>query len=97
MKFIKFTTKLSKVPDFFTFRQHIPILDPFQKLTSIRKPLGSGLKRVATSNVSKRHQTNLIAHLSKTLLENLKYLKIIEVVRGLEWFKLSTTFKLGVQ
>ena len=69
MKLVEFTTKLSKVP----------ILDPFRNLTSIRKLMGSGLKRLATGSVSKRYQTSSFAQLSKTIHENVQLDQICQV------------------
>ena len=68
MNFVGFTTKVSKVPIFLFFDHMVPLLDAFRKFTSIRKPIGSGLKRVTTGSVSKRYQTSLFAQ--KNLLEN---------------------------
>ena len=83
MKFIKFSTKVSKFPNFH-FRRHfgrrtftttfdVQILDPLRKFTSIRNTIGSGLTRVATGNVSKIYQTNLFAQLIEILLENVSF------------------------
>ena len=47
----------------------VPILDLFQKFTSIRKPIGAGLKRVATGSVSKGYQTRLLAQPKKLYLK----------------------------
>ena len=55
MKFIEFTTKESKCPNFFIFDDIVPFLDPFRKIILIRNTIGSGLKRVATGSVSKRY------------------------------------------
>ena len=68
MKFIEFTTKVSKFPIFFIFDNIVPILNTFGKFTSIRITIGSGLKNLGTDSVSKRYQTTLFAQLSKTLL-----------------------------
>ena len=75
MKLVEFTTKVSKVPIFLKFRQHSPNFRPFPKSylqsdLTIRKLMGSGLKRLATGSVSKRYQTGLFAQLSKTIVEN---------------------------
>ena len=74
MKLVEFTTKVSKVPIFLNFRQHSPNFRPFPKSylqsETIRKLMGSGLKRLATGSVSKRYQTSLFAQLSKTIVEN---------------------------
>ena len=75
MKLVEFTTKVSKVPIFLNFRQHSPNFRPFPKSylqsdLTIRKLMGSGLKRLATGSVSKRYQTSLFAQLSKTIIEN---------------------------
>ena len=43
-----------------------------QIFPSIIRPIGSGLKHVATGSVSGRYQTNLYPQLSETLLENVK-------------------------
>ena len=72
MKFIEFTTKVSKFPNFLYFR-HCPNFAAFRKFTSIRKIIGSGLKRAATGSVSKRYQTSIFAQLSKTLRENVNF------------------------
>ena len=51
----------------------VPFLDLFRNFTSIRKTMGSKLKRLATGSVSKRYETNLFAQLSKSLLENVHF------------------------
>ena len=61
------------------FDNIVPILDPFRNPTSIRKLMGSGLKRLATGSVSKRYQTSLFAQLSKTILENVHFDHICQV------------------
>ena len=73
MKLVEFTTKVSKVPIFLNFRQHSPNFRPFPKSylqsdLTIRKLMGSGLKRLATGSVSKRYQTSLFAQLSETIV-----------------------------
>ena len=73
MKFFEFTTNVSEFPNFFEFDNQVTNLEPFRKYTSIRKPIGSGLKRVATGSVTKRYQTSLFAQLSKTLLEKVNF------------------------
>ena len=73
MKFLEFTTKVSKFPNFHHFQQHNPNFGPFRTFTSIRKIIRSVLKRVATGSVSKRYQTSLFAQLSKTSLENVNF------------------------
>ena len=70
MKFIEFTTKVSKFLNFRFFRQQNPIFDPFREVTSVPKIIGSELKRVAIGSVSKRYQTSLSVQLSKNLLGN---------------------------
>ena len=52
MKFLKFTTKVSILPNCLNFRQHSLNLDTLRKFTSIRKPHASGLNRVATVSVN---------------------------------------------
>ena len=54
---------------FFIFDNIVPLLDPFRKFTSIRKTIGSGLKRVATGIVSKRYQITLFAQLSENFTQ----------------------------
>ena len=50
MKFIEFTAKMSKFPNFI-FDNIVPILDTFLKFTSMRNIIGSVLKRLATGSV----------------------------------------------
>ena len=45
----------------------------FLEFTSIRKPIGSGLKRVAAGSVSERYQTDSCAQFSKNLFENVYF------------------------
>ena len=47
-------------------------MEPFRNFTSIRKPRGSGLKRVAAGNVSERYQTCFCAKFSNHLFDNVK-------------------------
>ena len=54
MKFLEFTTKASEFPN---FRQPSNNFGTFLKFTSIRKPIGSSLKLVATGSVSESYQT----------------------------------------
>ena len=42
--------------------------------------MGSGLKRLATGSVSERSQTSVFAQLSKTLLENVHFDLICQVL-----------------
>ena len=70
MKFLEFTTKVSKFLNFFIFDNIVPIFGHFREFTSIRNIISSGLKRVATGSVTKRYQTDLFAQRSKTILEN---------------------------
>ena len=51
---------------FRNFRKYSPNCGTFSKIHFNQKPLGLGLKRVATSSVSKRYQTSLYAQLTKT-------------------------------
>ena len=53
MKFLEFTTKATEFPNFRQLRNNF---GTFPKFTSIRKPIGSGLKLVATGSVSERYQ-----------------------------------------
>ena len=73
MKFIWFTTKVSKFPNFLYFQQHSTIFGPFRKFTSIRNTKSSWLLRVTTGSVSETYQTNFFAQLPKTLLENVNF------------------------
>ena len=79
MKLVEFTTKVSKFPFSSIFDNIVPILHPFRNFTSIRKLMGSRLKRLATGSVSKRYQTSLSAQLSKTILENVHFDHICQV------------------
>ena len=73
MKFIEFTTKVSKFPKVFYFRQHSPNFGPFPKFSSIRNTIGSGLKRVATGSISKRYRTTFFfAQLSENSIRKRK-------------------------
>ena len=56
---------------FSIFDNKVTISEPFRKFTSMRKPIGSGLKRVVTGSVSERYQTSLCAQLSKKILEKI--------------------------
>ena len=58
-----FQQRCQSLRTFFNFRQHISNFGPFPKFTSIRKTIGSGLKRVATSSDSKRYQMTSFAQL----------------------------------
>ena len=80
MKFTELTTKSLELSflcqsfrTFFNFDNIVSIFDPSQKYTSIRNSIGSRLKCVATSGVSKRYQTSLSAQLLKTLFENVNF------------------------
>ena len=58
----------------FSFIDNIvPILDIFRNFTSIRKPRGPVLKRVASSSIPKRYQISSNAQLSKTFSGNVKF------------------------
>ena len=48
-------------------------MELFRKFTSLRKPIGSGLKRVAAGSISERYQTSFCAQFSKHLFENVKF------------------------
>ena len=48
-------------------------MEPFRKFTSKRKPIGSGLKRVAAGSVSERYQTSFCAQFQENLFENVKF------------------------
>ena len=48
-------------------------MEPFRKVTSIRKPIGSGLKRVVAGSVLERYQTRFCAQFSKNCFENVKF------------------------
>ena len=52
---------------FSIFDNQVTILKSFRKFTSIRKPIGSGLKRVAAVSFSERYQTSLCAQFSKDI------------------------------
>ena len=69
VKFIEFTTKVSKFPNFILFRQPSPNFGDFPKFTSIRNTLGSGLKRVATGSVSKNVRQIYLHKFQKRYLE----------------------------
>ena len=56
-------------------------MEPFRKFTLIRKPIGSGLKRVAAGSASKRYQTSFCAQFSENVYENVKLL--FELFRGI--------------
>ena len=58
---------------FSIFDNKVTLLEPFGKYTSIREPIGSGLKPVAASSVSERYQTSFCAQVSKNLFENVKF------------------------
>ena len=51
MKFIEFTAKMSKFPNFSIFDNIVPNLDTFLKFTSMRNITGSVLKRLVTGSV----------------------------------------------
>ena len=68
MSFLDFTTKLSKFRNFLNFRQHSPNFGLFRKLTPIRNPTDSGLKRVAKGSIPNRYQTSFFAQLAKPSL-----------------------------
>ena len=57
----------------FVFDNIVPILNNSRKITSLRKTIGSGWKRVANGSDSKQYQTNSFAKLSKLLLENVNF------------------------
>ena len=73
MKFIEFSTKVSKPTKFRVFREDSPNVGHFLKIYLIRNTIGSRLKRVATGSVSKKYQTSLSAQFSKTFLENVSF------------------------
>ena len=74
MKFIEFTTKVSKFPNFLYFRKHSPYFGPFPKIYSIKNTIVSRFKHVATDSVSKRYQTNFQSKLSKNVFcENVNF------------------------
>ena len=58
---------------FQIFDNQVIILEPFQKFNSIRKPIGSGLKRVVAGSVWERYQTKFCEQFSKKLFENVKF------------------------
>ena len=62
----EFTTKVSNFP---IFDNAVPIWDTLQKLTLIRKPIGSGMKHVATvfpKNIRQGYLHNAEQHYLKT-------------------------------
>ena len=72
MKVFEFTTKVPEFPSFSIFDNQVTILEPFRKFTSVRKPIGSGLKRAAAGSVLERYQTRFCAQFFKSLFENVK-------------------------
>ena len=55
------------------FDNKVHFLDPFQKFISIRKPIGSGLERVATDSDLKSYLTKFFSkNVLKNALENVK-------------------------
>ena len=77
MNFFQFTAKVSKFQTFFFFDNIVPVLDTLRKFNFDqnyhRIIIRSRLKNVATGSVSKRHQTNLLAQHSNSLLENVNF------------------------
>ena len=78
MKFIEFTTYVSNFRIFSFLENIVPILDLFIKLYFDQKPIGSGLKRVATGSILKRYQTSLFAQSIKTLLGNVNFDRFVK-------------------
>ena len=72
MKFFEFTTKMSKFTNFPNFDNQVTILEHFQKITLIRKPIVSGLKSVTAGSASERYQTRFCAQFSRNSFENVK-------------------------